>query len=29
MRALVKTDPGAGNLELREVPVPEIDADEV
>jgi len=29
MRALVKTAPGAGNLELREVPVPEIDADEV
>ena len=29
MRALVKTAEGAGNLELREVPVPQIGADEV
>ncbi len=29
MRALVKTDQGIGNLELREVPVPQINADEV
>ena len=29
MRALVKTAPGPGNLELRDVPVPQIEADEV
>lgn len=29
MRALMKTAEGPGNLELREVPVPQIDADEV
>lgn len=29
MRALVKTAPGPGNLELRDVPVPEIGGDEI
>ena len=29
MRALVKTEYGPGNLELREVPAPQIKADEV
>ena len=29
MRALVKTTEGTGNLELREVPVPQVKADEV
>jgi len=29
MRALVKTAPGAGNVEIRDVPVPEIGPDDV
>mgnify|MGYP002265610293 CR=1 FL=1 len=29
MRALVKTAPGAGNVEIRDVAVPEIGADDV
>ena len=29
MRALVKTVPGKGNLELRDVPVPVPEVDEV
>ena len=29
MRALVKTEPGAGHLELQDIPIPQIGADDV